>query len=268
MAIVYFQNKYYPLAKRSLDSSQVCTFPHQQCVAFENNDTFFASGLNEGGNIHFERMSSSPSTTLKEWIGKSFGDTESIESEYAPGTYYKRIWRPLVCGGNLPKVNSQEKMNQSFIALKLLLNKLEKLFETIEPTNLSAYGHRIREIILLASMEVESSWSAVLKENEYTRNDRFTTNDYVKLLGPMFLDGYKLHLQSYPDFPAFMPFMNWDRDHPTESLKWYDAYNKTKHDHEDNIRLATLENAVHAVGAAVVMFHAQFGLGFGTGVFD
>ena len=39
----------------------------------------------------------------------------------------------------------------------------------------------------------------------------------------------------------------------------YDAYNKTKHDRESNLRYATLENAVHAVGAAIVMFFAQFG---------
>jgi hypothetical protein len=150
------------------------------------------------------------------------------------------------------------------------LSKLEELFETIEPSkeNLSAYGLKIREVLLLACMEVESSWSAVLKENKYTTTGALTTNDYVKLLTPMALDSYKLSLRSYPHFPAFTPFENWDAQRPTASLAWYDAYNKTKHDREENLKLGTLHNAVQAVGAAVVMFYAQFGLNFGTGTFD
>jgi hypothetical protein len=51
-------------------------------------------------------------------------------------------------------------------------------------------------------------------------------------------------------------------------LSWYDAYNKTKHDREDNLNVGTLDNAVKAVGAAVVMFYAQFGFSFGTGFDD
>jgi hypothetical protein len=84
----------------------------------------------------------------------------------------------------------------------------------------------------------------------------------------MLLDSYRLSLQSYPTFPSFAPFEGWSAANPTQSLVWYDAYNKTKHDREENLKLATLHNAVRAVEAAVVMFHAQFGLNFGTGVFD
>jgi hypothetical protein len=89
----------------------------------------------------------------------------------------------------------------------------------------------------------------------------------MKLLTPMLLDSYQLSLQSYPHFPPFTPFGGWDAAAPTKSLTWYDAYNKTKHDREENLKFATLQNAVQAVGATVVMFHAQFGLQSGlTGV--
>jgi short-subunit dehydrogenase len=37
------------------------------------------------------------------------------------------------------------------------------------------------------------------------------------------------------------------------------------HDREENLKVATLRDATHAVSAAVVMFHAQFGSHFGTG---
>jgi hypothetical protein len=148
---------------------------------------------------------------------------------------------------------------------------LEELFETIEPTtsNASTYGHRIRDVLLLACMEVESSWTAVLRDNGYTTTTGiFTTNDYVRLFEPMLLDGYELHLQSYPSYPAFTPYANWDANYPTRSLTWYDAYNKTKHDREGNLPYATLDNAIRAAGAAVVMFYTQFGVRFGVGTFD
>jgi len=201
---------------------------------------------------------------LKDWVVKSFGDAHSTESTYVPGTYYKRICRPLATSGSFHKAISQEKLNQSFVSLKILLNKLEELFETIEPTsqNLQVYGHKIREILLLACMEVESSWTAVLKKNGYSPEGHLTTNDYVKLANPMFLDGYKLFLQQYPNFPPFSPYGSWNANDPTKTLPWYDAYNRTKHDRENNLNLATLNNAINAVGAAVIMFHAQFGFNF------
>lgn len=222
MSVVYFQNKYYPKAKCGPYFGEECSFLHKRGVAFEGERAFFASGLNEGGIIHFI---STPSMTLKEWVARSFGDTEPVESEYIPGTCHKRISRPLVCSGTLYKTVSQEKLNGSFVSLRMLLNKLEDLFETVEPSesNLSAYGHRIRKILLLACMEVESSWSAVLKENGYSSNGQFTTNDYVKLCEPMLLDGYELSLQSYPHFPSFTPFKDWEVSNPTKSLAWYDA---------------------------------------------
>jgi hypothetical protein len=59
-------------------------------------------------------------------------------------------------------------MTQSFIALKLLLTKMQDVFETVEPgeLNLQTYGHKIRELLLLAAMEVEASWAAALKAKE------------------------------------------------------------------------------------------------------
>ena len=84
----------------------------------------------------------------------------------------------------------------------------------------------------------------------------------------MFLDGYKVALRSYPRFPSFSPFEKWDATSATHPLPWYDIYNDTKHNREDNLKLATLEIAVQAVGAAAVMFMAQFGFSFGTGIFD
>jgi len=55
------------------------------------------------------------------------------------------------------------------------------------------------------------------------------------------------------------PFKCWDETNATKSLKWYDAYNKTKHNKEENLADANLINAITAVAAVVILFRAQFG---------
>ena len=49
------------------------------------------------------------------------------------------------------------------------------------------------------------------------------------------------------------PFKNWNPSSPTKSLKWYDAYNKIKHDRIENLSLATLDNAINAVCALITL---------------
>jgi hypothetical protein len=256
MALLYFKNNYHPRAKEGPSFTNEISFNHHEGVAYQNGSLFFAISLNEGGSPHFYKIAPEDPITLQDWILKSFGDASPVLRNYQPGTYYKRIWRPGIINTIL-----DETITQSFISLKILLNKLELLFETIEPDigNLQVYGLKIREVLLLACMEVESGWVAVLKENQYSSSRNTTTQDYFKLCKPMLLDAYEIQLQQYPNYPAFTPFNNWNPARPTASLLWYDAYNKTKHDREANLNVATLETAITAVAAVYVMFHAQFG---------
>jgi hypothetical protein len=267
MSVFYFENRHYPNWVRFRDLGRELSFGHPRGVAYERNNFFFATGLNNGGEAIAARNTG---VTITDWIAQTFGDASPVESDNEPGVRYRRIARPSTLGATAA-VGMEDKLNDSFVALRILLRKLDELFETIEPTpaNARTYGHKIRDVLLLACMEVESSWTAVLRGNGYTNSiGRFTTNDYVKLFQPMLLDGYELHLQSYGLFPAFVPYGSWDINNPTTSLSWYDAYNKTKHDREGNLHYATLENAIHAVGAAIVIFYAQFGFHFGTGLLD
>ena len=120
------------------------------------------------------------------------------------------------------------------------------------------FGHKIRDVLVLACMEVESAWSAVLHANGFQK-DRMTTNDYVKLCVPMLLSDFTILSSQFPVIEPIRPFSGWDDANPTESLPWYSAYNKTKHSRERNFPEATLEHAIHAVGAVLVMMCAQFG---------
>lgn len=253
---LFFQN-----VKKPFSGGGLPLFPYDRGVAFWNAGYVFASPIDAKATPYWEWHEGSSSTMLKRWVEERFGDTSPDESDYQPGTAYKRIYRPPIFGSFYRAIDLG-KRSESFVALRILLHKLGGVFETIEPAiaNQATYGHLVRELLLLACNEVESSWAAVLRENHYpARRNGWKTTDYIKLLGPMLLDTYRLSLRSYTDFPDFAPFESWDPSAPTKSLPWYDAYNKTKHDRESNLRDATLENAVYAVGAAVVMFFAQFG---------
>jgi hypothetical protein len=205
-------------------------------VAYFSAGLWWYSGLNFGGSAAHIPLNDAEPATLKRWIKDIFGDDAPTESDYRPGTAYKRIVWPLNTGGTLRKAIDSTAMTQSFVALKLLLTKMQEVFETVEPnpSNAQTFGHKIRELLLLAAMEVEASWAAVLRANGYA-GDRWNTKDYVKLLKPMLLDSFTLKLRSYPEFPPIAPFEGWNAQSPTKSLDWYDAYNQTKHNREEHL---------------------------------
>ncbi|WP_162601604.1 hypothetical protein [Occallatibacter savannae] len=242
-----------------LDPATPNMHPFPEGVAYFSAGKWWYSGVNYGGSARVVPIEKQDLAALKEWILNVFGDASPEASDYRPGTAFKRISLPLATSGNLQQAVDLEAMAQGFVALRLLVSKMQDIFETVEPglPNQHCYGHKIRELLLLACMEVEASWVAVLKANDYVRG-RYTTRDYVKLLQPMLLDRWILELRSYPRFPRMIPFHGWDPQAPTQSLDWYDAYNKTKHDREGHLLVATLGRAVNAVAAAVIMHTAQF----------
>jgi hypothetical protein len=190
-----------------------------------------------------------------------------IEYTSELGTYYPRVYRiglNYFDGTNVTRFRNfkPEVLNQSIISTRLLLIKLKKVFEFVsfDIRNFSCFGHEIRSLLLLACMEVESSWNGILSSNGYVTTRRTnTTQDYVKLKSPLKLCEYQVEFKLYPQIPTVNPFGTWDAGSPTQSLSWYDTYNKTKHDRENNDHLANLESVIHSIAGALVMLYVQFG---------
>lgn len=195
------------------------------------------------------------------------------QSKYDAGQYFPRIWRsgkrykdrdgrdwyPLPFIEELPEF-------QSFVIalqqIEVLFDDLTSVFRTVHPVpaNSDAFGSRIRNLLILASTEVECQWRAVLEANVSQPPDqRLTTIEYVKLHRILALDQYRLSLIRYPHYPDISPFVGWDSSNPTKSLPWYHAYNQVKHDREDAFKDAKLEHAISAVAACVILLAAQFG---------
>jgi hypothetical protein len=180
------------------------------------------------------------------------------------GEFHPRIFRPTYSHANIQDTppNDHATMAVSLAQLTALMEMLDRICRTIEPDkrNFEAYGHEIRNLLILACTEAESHWKAILVANSSGGgNTRFTTNDYVKLREVLRLDEYSLGLNNYPVLGSRQPFANWNNSQPTRSLEWFEAYNAVKHDRENQFRRGQLQHAIDAVLACAILIVAQYG---------
>ena len=61
-----------------------------------------------------------------------------------------------------------------------------------------------------------------------------------------------------PTYQTITPFNGWNDNKPTDSLTWYKAYNKTKHDRFKHFNMASLGNCMLAIAANIVMFSVRY----------
>jgi hypothetical protein len=142
------------------------------------------------------------------WYRLGFGD--SIDRASARklnleiGRYFPRIWRGIYDVGNhysYNSVNARKVYGKTYISSNVaalsIFDALELLFRYVEPTseNRSAFGHKIREVLILTCTEVESAWRSVLEANTTEKKISYTTKDYSALLEPMRLNEWSVALK-------------------------------------------------------------------------
>lgn len=198
------------------------------------------------------------------WAIQVFGAEEILPAKNLPGEVTSGVWRPgLSFHSKLQQalnINEHDQRAAEQI-LKILLDKLEELFLYIEPDQmgLNAYGHKTRELLLLACTEVENAWRQYMDLANHTPSRKdYTTNDYVKLCQPLFLSEYEVKLKPYKNVQSIRPFDSWSSSEPTNSLSWYVSYNKTKHDRAKYFSEATLWNCIQAIAANIVLFCVRY----------
>jgi hypothetical protein len=183
-----------------------------------------------------------------------------------PGVCHQRTWRPGASPA--PQTWFAREWAGSLQSASSLFDGMRRVFRVVEPSgsNLTAFGHEVRQLLLLACMEVESACRAVLRANGYAPTGKqgkprpihsWNVNDYVRLVRPLHLDEWHVALVGYPDLNHSRPFEGWSPQHV--KLPWYDAYNATKHNREDHLNQATLQHMIDAMAAVFVIICAQFG---------
>jgi L-ribulose-5-phosphate 3-epimerase UlaE len=228
----------------------------------ENEYQIFYEKDQEIVNGYINKKNSEPFFEAETNIGdiQQFTTLDSLFVEI--GVLHLRVWRSGIGEKDMREFceDYDKVFRNSMISMEVLVNELKAVFSTIHPcqSNLSSFGMKIRNLLLLSCMEVESSFTGILKANNYEK-DRYNTNDYVKLLKPLMLNEYTIKWIDYPEIEEQQPFINWSPDSPTQSIDWYDNYNKTKHNREEELSRANLEMAIKSISALAVMLYAQFG---------
>lgn len=177
-----------------------------------------------------------------------------VAGVWRPGLYYQNQTLQAL-GGSEVSLRSAEQ------ALRLLVERLDEMLLYIEPSahGLAAYSHKTRELLILACTEVENQLKQYLRLAAYEKEDDLSMADYVRLEPKLYLREFALTLRPYEGLGPLTAFRGWDAARPTRSLRWYDAYNKTKHDRTRHFEEATLANCLSAVAANVVLFCARVG---------
>jgi hypothetical protein len=203
--------------------------------------------------------------SLEDWASQIFGAQEIQRVQHALGTVIDGVWRPgLTPPGQIMQALGTNRSEQRSAeqSLYLLVDELNDLFLYVEPRNAGtdAYSAKTRQLLILACTEVEDGWARYLRKAEVQPNGSrgYSTNDYVRLLDSLKLAEYQIGLVPYAGAAKVRPFAGWSATQPTQSLAWYDAYNKAKHDRSTNLPLATVTRCIEAVAAAVVMFSVRF----------
>jgi hypothetical protein len=160
---------------------------------------------------------------------------------------------------------SYAKNPQHYVRAYLLIQKdLTRLFEYVEPSDLSAaaYSYRIHELLMRTCIEVEANFRAILSENDYRPNlNRFQTpilnmSVYKKVDISHHLSSYEVSLPIWEGTSQlFKPFAPWENG---GSIEWYEAYNQSKHDRQESFKLANLRVLVSAVAGLLVLLTSQF----------
>lgn len=203
--------------------------------------------------------------TINDWVTARFGAANIQPMILDVGHIYDGLWRPgltldkdIISGLGFSFAERRE----AELTLLLILERLNELLLYVDPnpSTLSTYGHKQRELLLLAATEVESHWRWFLNHYGAKPNGQgFSTNDYVKLAPALFLADFDVTIPRYPAVRALSPFVGWNPQRPTKSLPWYDAYNETKHDRVGGLSRASVEMCLLTVAANLVLFISRFG---------
>lgn len=199
-------------------------------------------------------------------------------TSYLPGEFHPRIQRQgdatpmrtanafvsdMVSGWVHPGAPMAERfrkaLQSSLASSRELFVRMRDVFRYIEPdaAHLAVYGHDLRHLLILACTEVESGMKAVLSANGFAPSGRnFRIVDYHGLVQPMRLDDWELALSGYSEFPTIRPFGGWRNE---AAPSWWRAHNDVKHDRENALQRATLQSAIEAAAAVLVVMLAKFG---------
>lgn len=149
---------------------------------------------------------------------------------------------------------------------------LRKIFDYIEPDedNKGVFSYELYSLLLRACTEVELNCKLImLAKGAKPKGKHFTMEDYKKIELSSLLSKYTATFQNWRhrksetdpieyEEKVLRPFSSFATSIAKES-DWYEAYNLVKHNREENLQKANLENCMNAVAGILILLYSQFG---------
>ena len=118
----------------------------------------------------------------------------AVLTKFKPGEYHPRMWQPT--GSPSAYEAFQHEWHSAVLGGRNLFEGMKNVFRHVEPSrkNWKTFGHEIRQLLVLACIEVEAQCKAVLRANGYTKatGGYWNMKDYFKLARPMRLSGWEV----------------------------------------------------------------------------
>ncbi len=149
---------------------------------------------------------------------------------------------------------------ESIRYFQIIQEDLKKIFEYVEPSkdNENVYSFQIYKLLLLICTEVENQLKAIMINNGYKMNNFMNMkNDYYKLNEVLRLNEYKVNLIWNNSLRIFQPFGHWSSSE-YKPLEWYQAYNKSKHNRQEDFKEANLKNLLNACAGLYIILYSQY----------
>lgn len=222
--------------------------------------TYFDNSILYSAPINAQNIS------FKAYIKDFFKPKKIQKLKNSIGQTIEHVWRPGLPPNNIASAlnfDEYEKFS-SLQTLKMFLNKLEELLLYIEPSkkNIKVYSHKMREYLIQLCTEVENIFQYYMQAVNYQKKEKekeYKTNDYIKLLGPLFLKEYEILFKPFKNVIApIRPFKNWDPKAPSKTLEWYCDYNLTKHCRSKYFEKSTFLNCLKALAANIILFCVRY----------
>lgn len=153
-------------------------------------------------------------------------------------------------------------------ALLLIINDLKSIFEYVEPSNEASYtfSYRIHALLMRTCIEIEANFRAIFQANEFSLKNHRHLNilDFRRVDVTHHLSSYEVILPIWNgEHPAIRPFSPWFvyRGRSVNNgvpLPWYQAYNASKHNRQQDFKKANLWALIEAVAALLILVSSQF----------
>ena len=181
-----------------------------------------------------------------------------------PRAPFHRCFRPVISGlSERDYLNDDDYAQRPYSFTKAFLTlqkEIEELFLFVEPAddNRKTYSYRIQQLFIKVCIEFEANFKAIMSENTYSKDSNWwDINDYWKINVSHKLSEYKVYMPNWDGKnKEFAPFADWEK---SPKLKWYRAFQRTKHNRASRLCEANLGNLMNAFCGLFVVLTAQFG---------